>query len=131
MTATNLQRLQSELLNVLTDVKHNSISPLIILPRQLRQLSLAVLCEILLYQSVDMRKHEKTNKISYARFSNITSYGVSVSEQQLNITMEGFSKCITSCSRQINYFNTGTCVFRLQDFQRTKNLPTTCSTKRE
>ena len=37
MIATSLRHLQSEMLNVLTDIRHNSISPLLISPQQLKQ----------------------------------------------------------------------------------------------
>ena len=34
---TSLRHMQSEMLNILTDIRHNSISPLLISPQQLKQ----------------------------------------------------------------------------------------------
>lgn len=35
MLASNLQRVQTEIINILTDIRHNKISPMLISPRQL------------------------------------------------------------------------------------------------
>ncbi|KAH8318239.1 hypothetical protein KR059_011927 [Drosophila kikkawai] len=59
MMASNLQRVQSEIINILTDVRHNKISPMLISPRQLKE------------QLEQIRRHLKTGQILPVSPNNI------------------------------------------------------------